>query len=90
MDPGKISYLARRIHRVSMWGVLVSGLVQMLTGLAQEYPLFSFIPLDTAVSVHTVNSTIFVVFLLTSMLTGLTMYLTPWLIKTLTKPQSKN
>jgi cytochrome b subunit of formate dehydrogenase len=87
MDLGKLSYWSRRIHRLSLWFVMISGLIQMITGLTQKYTeFFSFIDLGIAISVHTFNSIIFVFFFLISMITGLIMYVTPWLIKHLNRP----
>jgi hypothetical protein len=85
MDIGKLSYWCRRIHRISLWFVTVSGLLQALTGLAQEFPAFQFTDMGTIVQIHTLNSVFFVVFLLVSIITGLIMYFSPWLIKHLQK-----
>lgn len=82
MDLGKLSYWSRRIHRISLWGISVLGLVQVLTGLTLKFPsLFPFIDFAWALQIHILNSVYFAAFFLLSMITGLIMYFTPWLLK---------
>lgn len=82
MDIGKISYYCRRIHRISLWGITGLGLIQVVTGLTLKYPntLF-FIDPVAARQFHLVTSTYFAIFFLISMVTGLFMYFTPWLLR---------
>jgi len=85
MNPGKLSYYSRKIHRISLWFVTISGLIQMVTGLAQKFPAFLFTDIATIIKIHTLNSLPFVIALLVSMITGLIMYITPLIIKALYK-----
>lgn len=75
-------YYAKKIHRWSLWFVVVLGLVQLVTGLTMKYPqLFPFIGELSARSLHRQTATYFAIFFGIQMLTGLVMYIIPWLIK---------
>lgn len=80
---------SRKIHRWSLWFVIVLGLVQLVTGLTMKYPqLFHFIDEPTARGLHRQTATYFAVFFGIQMLTGIIMYITPWLLKITRKSSS--
>lgn len=82
MDLGKLSYYSRKIHRVSLWGISLLGVIQAITGLTLEFPkMMFFVDPIWARKIHVLNSVYFVIFFLISMTTGLIMYFTPWLVK---------
>lgn len=82
MNLGKFNYYSRRIHRLSLWFVVILGLVQLVTGLTIKYPdFFSFIDPVAARLLHGQTATYFAIFFGIQMLTGLVMYLTPWILK---------
>ncbi len=82
MDMGKISFYSRKIHRLSLWFVVGFGLVQMMTGLTMKYPLlFPFIDPLAARILHFQTATYFTLAFGIQMITGIIMYLTPWLLK---------
>jgi len=88
MDLGKLAYWARRIHRLSMWGVIVLGLIQMLTGMVLKFPKFlTVIPYASALQIQNLNSVVFSLFFAVSMITGLVMYFVPVILK---RRQMKN
>ena len=82
MDLGKLSYYSRKIHRVSLWFVVILGLIQMVTGLTMKYPnLFAFFDQGEIRILHFQNAGYFSVAFGLQMLTGLILYATPWLLK---------
>jgi len=86
MDIGKFSYYSRKVHRLSLLFVIVLGLIQMITGLLMKYP--DWLPLvdQTDIRVlHYQTATWFALVFGLQMLSGIIMYLSPWLIKILHK-----
>ena len=87
MDIGKLSYYSRKLHRWSLLFVIVLGLVQMMTGLALRYPeFFSFLDQGSMRLLHFQTASYFSIAFGIQMLTGVIMYLTPWLLKRMSKP----
>ena len=81
MNIGKLSYYSRRIHRLLLLGIIVIGLIMMVTGSAMKYP--TLVPIDPmqARMLHNAVSTIFSFVFMGMMITGFIMYITPWIIK---------
>lgn len=86
MNVGKLSYYARKIHRLLVILIVMSGLVMMTTGATMKYPELSFIDPIQARIIHNLVSTVFSFIFGGMMLTGLIMYCTPWIIKKFQKP----
>ena len=87
MNIGKLSYYARKVHRWSLWFVVVLGLIQMVTGLAMKYPtVFPFLDQGSVRLLHFQTAGYFALAFGVQMLTGLIMYITPWLLKKMTAP----
>ncbi len=89
MNIGKVSYYARRTHRILLLVIVVIGLIMMITGATMKYPLL--IPIDPiqARILHNSVSTVFSFVFFGMMLTGLIMYITPWIIKRSQKPTTQ-
>ncbi len=82
MDLGKLSFWSRKIHRVSLWFVVVLGLIQMGTGLMLKYPTVLMVADAGAVlSLHVTTAGYFAVAFSVQMITGVLMYIIPWLLK---------
>ncbi|OGG24033.1 hypothetical protein A3A79_02450 [Candidatus Gottesmanbacteria bacterium RIFCSPLOWO2_01_FULL_43_11b] len=82
MNIGKFSYYCRKIHRWSLWFVVILGLIQMTTGLTMKYPnFFSFFNPSSARALHSQTATYFVIAFSIQMFTGLVMYITPWILR---------
>jgi len=80
MNLVKFAILARKIHRWLLFLTIPLGLAQMTTGLVMLYPsVFSFITPAVAVPVHLATAPWFALFFFLAMLTGLFLYLYPWL-----------
>ncbi len=78
----KLSYYARKIHRLLLLFVIIFGLIQMLTGLAMRYPtLFSVVDQGAALSLHYKTATYFAIAFGLQLVTGIIMYLAPIIIK---------
>jgi hypothetical protein len=93
MNLAKLSIWARKIHRILVSFVTISGLIMMMTGLVMRNStegetFLPFIDPTAARTVHGNTSAIFAVFLGLMILTGLFLYMYPWLIKILRKPPS--
>lgn len=89
MDTGKITYYARRVHRFVLLLVVVLGLVQMITGLTLRYPeALPMIGQEQARLLHFQTALYFSVVFGLQMITGLVMYITPWVVKRLQKIKS--
>ena len=89
MNVSKLSYYSRKLHRWSLLFVVVLGLIQMITGLAMRYPIFfSFLNQNDVRLLHFQTATYFSIAFGIQMLTGIIMYLTPWMLKTFHKPQN--
>ncbi len=86
MNIGKLSYYSRKIHRLSLWFVVILGLVQMVTGLTMKYPeAFPFFDQPSVRLLHFQTAGYFALAFGIQMLTGIIMYITPWLLKTFRK-----
>ena len=82
MNIGKLSYYSRKVHQWSLWFVVGLGCVQTFTGLTLKYPSwFSFIDQERVRLLHVQTAGYFALAFGIQMLTGLSMYFTPWLIK---------
>lgn len=82
---------SRKIHRWSLWFVVILGVVQLVTGLTMKYPqLFPFIDEPSARLLHRQTATYFALFFGIQMLTGLIMYIIPWLLKRFRKDNITN
>ncbi len=86
MNIGKLSYYSHKIHRLLVVIIVILGLIMMTTGATMKYP--QLIPIDPtqARHIHNTVSTYFSLVFGTMILTGLIMYITPWLIKTFRGP----
>lgn len=90
MDIGKLSYYARRLHRFVLLLVVVLGLIQMITGLTMRYPeALPMIDQGQARLLHFQTALYFSVVFGLQMITGLVMYLAPWLVKRLNRPKNQ-
>lgn len=88
MDIGRLSYYARNIHRLSLFFVIALGLTQMITGLSMKYPeWFPFMDQGAVRLLHFQTAGYFALVFSIQMLTGIIMYVTPWLLKIFRKPQ---
>jgi len=81
MNIGKLSYYARRIHRILLLVIVIIGLIMMITGATMKYPFLMPIDPIQARIIHNSVSTVFSFVFLGMMLTGLVMYITPWIVK---------
>ena len=86
MTLAKLAVIARKIHRLFVLIVTILGLFMMITGVIMKYPgffmtLFPSADLSFSVTIHTNISTYFVLALLVMMITGLYLYLYPWIQK---------
>lgn len=81
MNLGKLSYWCRKIHRLFVLLMLVVGFLMMSTGFTMKYPELSPFDPDQARLLHNTLSSYFAIVLAVMMLTGLVMYITPWLLK---------
>ena len=86
MNIGKLSYYARKTHRILMILIIVTGGIMMATGMTMKYPDLSPIDPQAARQIHNTVSTAFGLVFSGMMLTGLVMYMTPWFIKIYQKP----
>lgn len=83
----KLAYWARKIHRWSLWFVVFFGLIQIATGLAMKYPSwFPFVDQAPTRLLHFQTAGYFSLTFGIQMLTGIIMYLTPWLMKKFRAP----
>lgn len=88
MGIGKLHVFARTLHRWSLWFVVILGLVQMTTGLTMKYPgMVPFVDPTGARLLHVQTAGYFALFFGIQMLTGMLMYITPWLSKKNRPPQ---
>ena len=86
MNIGKLSYYSRKVHRWSLWFVVILGLIQMITGLTMKYPnMFPFLDQGSVRLLHFQTAGYFALAFGTQMLTGIIMYITPWIIRHLTR-----
>lgn len=84
---GKLSYYSRKIHRLSLWFVVILGLIQMITGLTMKYPVwFPFFDQGSVRLLHFQTAGYFALAFGIQMLTGLIMYIAPWLLKKFRTP----
>lgn len=82
MNLPKLSFTARKIHRLSLIFVVVLGLLQMVTGITMKYPtIFSFFDQGFVRLLHFTLADWFALFFGIQMLTGLIMYFIPILIR---------
>ena len=87
MNIGKFSYYSRIVHRLSLIPVVILGLIQMVTGLAMKYPQwFSFLDQTAVRLFHFQVAGYFSLVFAIQILTGLTMYCVPWVIRKMRKP----
>jgi len=87
MNLNKLFSYSRKLHRWSLLFVVILGLIQMITGLAMRYPIFfSFLNQNGVRLLHFQTATYFSIAFGIQMLTGIIMYLIPWLIKRANKP----
>ncbi len=88
MDIGRLSYYARKIHRLSLWFVVVLGLAQMITGLTMKYPSwFPFFDQNSVRLLHFELAGWFALVFGVQMATGIIMYLTPWFLRRRSQPR---
>lgn len=73
---------SRKIHRLALFFTVGLGLVQLVTGIMMKFTVsFPFLSLFTARVVHNVTSVYFAVAFGVQMLTGLYMYIHPWIVR---------
>lgn len=90
MNVGKISYYSRKIHRFLVLLMVIIGFFMMSTGLTMKYPEISPFNPKQARILHNALSNYFALILAVMMLTGLIMYITPWLLKRFRKDNITN
>lgn len=72
-----------------MWGTIVLGLLQAVTGMVLKYPaFFFFLDYRQSLRIHDLNSVAFTFFFLVSMITGIIMYTVPIFIKRRSQPNN--
>lgn len=86
----KLVVLSRKIHRLLVFFIVGIGLVMMTTGITLERAgegesFLPFLNASFARNIHNKFSILFALILFMMMLTGLTLYLYPWIQKTLHK-----
>lgn len=81
MDIGKISYYARKLHRLFLLLIIITGIIMMGTGTAMKYPDLAPIDQIQARIIHSAVSTWFSVIFVFMMITGLVMYFVPVILK---------
>lgn len=69
---------SRKIHRIALFFVVVLGLLQMITGIMMKLNLGDIV---SARVVHNANSIFFSVAFFVQMMTGLYMYIHPWVVR---------
>lgn len=74
----QVYILARKIHRISLFFVVVLGLVQLTTGIMMKYGIGNLL---TARSLHNAVSIYFALAFAIQMLTGIYMYIHPFLLR---------
>ncbi|MEK7533689.1 MAG: hypothetical protein AAB542_04610 [Patescibacteria group bacterium] len=86
MNLGKLSYYSRKIHNWSLWFVVGTGLIQVSTGIIMRHPaLFPLVDYGAIRFLHFQTATYFSVAFAAQMITGLVMFVTPWILKHLHK-----
>lgn len=90
MDIGKLSYYSRRLHRLTLWFVVVLGLVQMVTGLALKYPQLTFFNQGSVRLLHFQTASWFTIAFGIQLITGMVMYFIPMIIKYKQKKRAAN
>ena len=86
MNLTKLSVLARKIHRLLVILIIITGLIMTITGSTMKYPNLSPINPLFARNLHDLTSTFFAVIFLMMMLTGSYMFFYPKLQKYFRKP----
>lgn len=90
----KIFLGSKKIHRVSMWGLLITGVPQLASGLSMVWPGIVGSNLGLQIILRTIHVALapyLAVFLLIQMLTGLGMWLAPKMLtrsRKVTNPES--
>lgn len=89
MNIGKLAYISRRIHRVLLFIIIIIGIIMMITGATMKFP--DLVPFDQiqARIIHNSVSAIFSIVFTGMMVTGIIMYITPWIIKRSQKPTAQ-
>lgn len=92
---GKLAVYARKIHRILVLFITVLGTTMAVTGLTMDEAgegssLLSFINYGAARQLHGSLSKIFAIILGSMIITGLYLYLYPWLQKTFRKSPSSS
>jgi len=88
MNLPKLVVIARKIHRFLVGIIILLSIIMMLTGSAMKYPEIALIDPFFARRAHNIISTFFSLALTLMMVTGLFMYLYPWLSKIKNKSQT--
>jgi hypothetical protein len=82
----RLSIIARKIHRFFVLIIVILGFPMSITGAVMKYPqLFPFMDYSLARQTHNTISGLFSPVLAIMSVTGLFMYLYPFLIKTFRK-----
>jgi len=92
MNLVKLAIWAKKIHRILVVFITISGLIMMVTGFKMKQATQGIIVLpffDTTATrtLHNQLSTLFAIVLGIMMLTGIFMYIYPWIIKLTRKNQ---
>ncbi len=82
----RINLIARKIHRLCVALIVLLGIPMTATGLTMRYPTLSPLNWRQARLLHGQLSTIFGAIFLIMMITGIVLYLTPWIVKLTRKP----
>lgn len=82
MNLPKLSFYARKVHRLTLLFIVVLGFLQLVTGLAMKYPSwFGFLDQGTVRVLHFDLAGWFGLVFGIQMLTGIIMYVVPMLIR---------
>ena len=87
----RLAILTRRLHRLNVIIIAVLGTIQAVTGMVLKYPdlpVLSLFDLRSSSEIHNLNSTFFTVSFAVIAVTGLFLYLYPWLQQVTRKSRS--
>jgi hypothetical protein len=93
MNLPKLAVFSRKIHRILVVFITVLGTVMAVTGVTMHEAgegnkLLSFIDINSAEEIHNTLSVYFAVVLALMIITGLFMYLFPYLTRWFKKPNT--
>ncbi len=85
MDFIKLAALCRKLHRLCVSLIVTFGVVMLVTGTMMKFGLDA---VGSARLLHNLLSPAFSIIFVVMMLTGLVLYIQPWVVKHMRNPQS--